>query len=549
MGSATIYPSLTTHQEVPLSDVTLVLSLLVAVIALVTVARKIGVPYPVVLVVGGLALGLAPGLPRVALRPELVFVLFLPPLLYQDALNISYREFRANVVSIVLLATGLVLATTCVVAVVAHWATARTTVPLSWPVCFVLGAIVSPTDAVAATAIFQRLGVPRRLSVVLEGESLVNDAMAIILYTTALALATGDGHSFSPGRTAGEFLLVGAASVAIGLAVGWAIGALRRRLSDPPVESTLSLLTGFAAYLPAYALHLSGVLAVVTTGIYLGRVGPRVVSSSARLETQALWSVVTLLLNGLLFILIGLQLRTIVAQLAPGLVAPFLGVTGLVSLAVIVVRLAWMFPGAHLARLLTLRGRRQPAEPWQSVVVGGWAGMGGMVSLAAALALPPHLPGRDLIIVASFGVILVTLVGKGLSLPWLIHRLGLSADPGELREESKARYKAAQAALARLEELAEEEWAPLNKVEHLRAQYEHRSHVLGATLNGHDDADHDHATETAGYRRLRHETLTAERGKVIDLRDRGFINDEVLHRIQRELDLEEVYLGSEEGEA
>lgn len=532
-----------------MSDVTLVLILLVAVIALVTAARKIGVPYPLVLVLGGLALALTPGLPQVALRPELVFVLFLPPLLFQDAINISYREFRANLSAIVLLATGLVLVTTGAVAVVAHWATAGSAMPLSWPACFVLGAIVSPTDAVAATTIFQRLGVPRRLLVVLEGESLVNDAMAVILYTTALALATDTGRLFSPWLTVGTFLLTGVASVGIGLAVGWAVAALRRHLSDPPVETTVSLLTGFAAYLPAYALHLSGVLAVVATGIYLGRVGPRVVSSSARLETQAMWAVVTLLLNGLLFILIGLQLRTIVAQLSPGLVGMFLGVTGAVSLAVVVVRLVWMFPGAHLARMITPRQRRQAAEPWQNMIVAGWAGMGGVVSLAAALAVPHTLAGRNLIIVASFGVILVTLLGKGLSLPWLVRQLGLSADQSEIREEAKARYKAAQAALARLETLAEEEWAPPGKVAHLRAQYEHRSHVLGAQLNGHDDDDHDHVTETAGYQRLRRETLRAERQQVVALRDRGVINDEVLHRIQRELDLEEVRLSPDEVQA
>ena len=272
-------------------------------------------------------------------------------------------------------------------------------------------------------------------------------------------------------------------------------------------------------------------------------------SSRARLQTQEMWAVVTFLLNGLLFILIGLQLRAIVAQLAPGQVGLFVGVSGLVSAAVVVVRLGWMFPGAYLARLLSPRQRRAPPPSWQSVVVGGWAGMGGMVSLAAALALPPALPGRNLMIVASFGVILVTLVGKGLSLPWLIRRLGLVPDPSEAREEAKARYKAAQAALARLEVLAAEEWAPPQKVAHLRAQYEHRSHVLGAALDGHDDGDHDHAAETAGYQRLRREALRAEHQLVITLRDRGVINDEVLHRIQRELDLEEVQLPPQESDA
>lgn len=315
------------------------------------------------------------------------------------------------------------------------------------------------------------------------------------------------------------------------------------------MESTVSLLTGFAAYLPAYALHLSGVLSVVAAGLYLGRVAPRVVSSRARLQTQDMWEVVIFLLNGLLFILIGLQLRSIVTQLSPGRAGAFLAVTGIVSVAVIVVRLAWMFPGTYLARWISPTQRHLPPVTWQNIVVAGWAGMGGMVSLAAALAVPRTLPGRDLIVIVSFGVILVTLVGKGLSLPWLIHRLGLTADQGEVREETKARYKAAQAALARLETLETEEWAPSQKIEHLRAQYQHRSHVLGAELTGHDDGDHDHAAETASYQRLRRETLTVERQTVIGLRDLGVINDAILHRIQRDLDLEEVRLIGENGEA
>lgn len=539
-------------------DVMIVLGLLVAVAVLATIAHRIDVPYPVVLVVGGLVLGLAlgfiPHAPTIQLQPELVFVLFLPPLLYHDALNISYRDFRANLTSIVLLATGLVLATTCAVAFAVHWATARTAVPLSWPLAFVLGAIVSPTDAVAATAIFQRLGVPRRLVAVLEGESLVNDAMAIILYTTALDIAMHDGAVFSPGLTVARFLGVGVASIALGLAAGWAIAWLRRHLNDPQVENTISLLSGFAAYLPAYALGLSGVLSVVTAGLYLGRVGPRIISSRTRVQAEEMWDVVVFLLNGLLFILIGLQLRTILGRLSMSLIVTFLLVTALVSLVVVLVRMVWMFPGARLSRLLTPPSRRLPAAPWQSVVVAGWAGMGGVVSLAAALALPNTiragghlvpLTGRGLIVFVSFGVILVTLVGKGFSLPWLVHRLGLSAGDGAAREEAKARFKAAQAALLRLETLASEEWAPSNKVEHLRAHYQQRSHVLLAALGKHDDDGHDHAGETLAYRRLRRDVLAAERQTVVGLRDRGVIDDEVLHRIQRELDLEEIQLSDE----
>ena len=541
-----------------MAEVTLVLALLVAVIVLVTIARMISVPYPIFLVIGGLVLGLALALdsraPALQLQPDLVFVLFLPPLLYQDAFNLSLRDFRANLPSITLLATGLVLATTCIVAVVVHWATAHTAVPLSWPLCFTLGAIVSPTDAVAATTIFQRLRVPRRLEAVLEGESLINDAMAIILYSTALDLAVHDGTHFSLGSTAARFIVVGVASVALGLVTGWAIGELRRRLHDPPVESTISLLTGFAAYLPAYALGLSGVLAVVAAGIYLGRLGPHYISSRTRLQAQEMWAVVVFLLNGLIFILIGLQLRPILARLTPGLIVTFILVTLAASLTVVVVRMAWIFPSARVARLLTPVRMRQPAASWKVIVIAGWAGMGGVVSLAAALALPEpataHTTGytaqaRDLVVFATFGVILVTLVGKGLSLPWLIRRLDLPADDGAAREETKARYKASQAALARLEEIATEDWASPTKLEQLRARYQHRSHVLRAAIDGHDEEDHDHEAEATSYRRLRGELLAEEHRTVVDLRDRGVINDEVLHRLQREIDLEEVQLSSE----
>jgi CPA1 family monovalent cation:H+ antiporter len=537
-----------------MTEVTTVLALLVAVVALVTLARKIDVPYPILLVVGGLALGLLPGLPAIQLSPNLVFVLFLPPLLYQEALTVSYRDFRANLPSITLLATGLVAATTCLVALVAHRATAATSDPLSWPLCFVLGAIVAPTDAVAATAIFQRLGVPRRLRVVLEGESLVNDATALILFTTALGVATQTGVTFSPALTALRFVAVVVGSIAIGALVGRAIAALHRRLNDPPVENTVSLLAGFAAYLPAYVLGLSGVLAVVTAGVYQGRVDPRIVSSRTRLQAEEMWEVIVFLLNGLIFILIGLQLRTLIERLSPALVGTYVWVTVLVSATVVVVRLAWMFPSARLARLVTPPSRRQPNAPWRSVVVAGWAGMGGVVSLAAALALPdPKGVGaadytasaRGLIVFIAFGVILATLVGKGLTLPWLIRRLGLADDGIDAREETKARYKASQAALAQLETLAAEDGIPLNKLEYLRSHYQHRSHVLASQIHGHDDEGHDHVSEASAYQRLRRETLLAERQTVVRLRDDGVINDDVLHRIQRELDLEDIQLGEE----
>lgn len=518
-----------------MQSVELVLGLLVLVTVLVTIARRLTIPYPILLVVGGLVLGFVPGLPTLVLQPELVFLLFLPPLIFRDAINASFRDLRANLRTIGLLAVGLVLATTAVVAVVAHAA-----IPgISWAQGFVLGAIVAPTEVVPAMVILERLGVPRRIVTILEGEGLVNDAVAIVAYGVALtAVLTG---SFSMWQAGLQFLFVGIGGVVIGLGVGWCIGTVRSRLHDPQVENTISLLSPFAAYIPAAALGVSGILAVVMTGLYLGRFSPRILSSQTRLQASAMWDIVVFLLNGLVFILIGLQLHTIMRGLSRFTQATLLWYGVLISLTVMLVRIVWFFPGAYLPRMLSERVRtRDPYPPWRHVLVGSWTGMRGIVSLAVALSLPEIFPARNLVLFLTFCVIFATLVVQGLSLPVLINRLGVADDGVAEREENKARLKASMAALARLDRLAAEDDAPLELIDHLRTHYQEKTQRFGARYHGAVN-ERDEA-QAALLLRLQRELLVAERDAVIDLRNRGVINDGVMRRVQRDLDLEAVQL-------
>ncbi|SRR5579884_1467865 len=518
----------------------LVLGLLLAVAALASLARKLQVPYPILLVLGGLVLGLVPGLPRVQLEPHLVFLVFLPPLLYVAAFFTSIRDVRAKALPIAELAVGLVLATTAAVAVIAHLVVPE----LDWPAAFALGAIVSPTDSVAATAIAQRLGAPRRIVTLLEGESLLNDATGLVAFRFAVAAAlTGN---FSLGQAGLSFVLVAAGGLAIGLAVGWLVGEVRRRLDDPPVEITVSLLTPFAAYLPAEHLGVSGVLAAVAAGFYLGRRAPRMSKSDARLLGRSTWEMLVFLLNGLAFILIGLQLPVILADAASGYehpVAARLGLGLLISLVVIGVRIAWSYLALYRPRWLFPWVRRRAPYAREHVAVVSWAGMRGVVSLAAALSLPltadgSPFPERNLLILVTFCVILVTLVGQGLSLPWLMRRLGVGDDGAAAREEAQARDAARMAAQARLDQLAAEWPAHLPLIDTLRAQYAHRASHLAP--NGREPLDEAHQQELQEHRQIRHAVIEAERDAVIDLRDQGAINDEVLHCIERELDFDEL---------
>jgi monovalent cation/hydrogen antiporter len=522
------------------SEIETILGLLVAVTLLAMAAGTLRIPYPILLVFGGLLLAVIPAVPNVELAPELVFLLFLPPLLYIAGFDSSLREIRAQVRAILSLAVGLVLATTLAVAFVAHWVMPE----LGWPTAFVLGAIVSPPDAVAATALLSGLGVPRRLVTLLEGESLFNDATALVAYQAALVAAAT--ASFSPLEATGRFVVAGVGGVLVGLAVGLAIARLRHRLHDPAVEISVSLLTPFAAYLPAERLGVSGVLATATAGLCVGWWAPRIMASDTRLRSRAVWEMLVFLLNGLVFILIGMQLSAILGGIERELLVQALEIALAVVLTVIGVRLTWVFAASYL-KWIGLRRLRQAAErpdPRGTLVVG-WAGMRGVVSLAAALALPLDTPGRNLLIFVTFCVILATLVGQGLSLPTIIRAVGVGGEMDGERDEVRARTAATEAAAAKIEQLADEWPTHLPLIEALRAQYGHRiSHLTehpaqdGVVLTSEQSTAADQ--EVLEHRKIRRAVIDAERAAVLDLRDRGLIDDHAWRTVERDIDLEEL---------
>jgi CPA1 family monovalent cation:H+ antiporter len=537
-----------------------VLGLLVAVAFLAMVARRANLPYPIVMVVGGLAIGLVPNLPRVALAHDVVFLIFLPPLIYAGGWFTSVRDFRANLRPIGLLSVGLVLFTVLCVAGVVHLL--RPDLP--WAAAFVLGAIVAPTDAVAATAIFRRLGAPRRIVTVLEGESLLNDASGLIAFNFAVvAVATGGFSIVDAGR---EFVVSGVGGVALGLAAAFVLDQVQRRIDDPSVEITLSFLIPYAIYLGAQQLGLSGVLAVAVAGIYGGWRSPQTWSAQSRIQAYAVWEVLLFVLNGLVFVLIGLQLPAVRDGLSGQPLGNLLAVAVIVSLAVIAIRFVWVFPATYLPRMIPFVHQRDPRPGWRNIAVVSWTGMRGVVSLAAALSLPLVLadhhtpfPGRDLLIMVTFSVILVTLVLQGLSLPLLMRWLGVGADGSEVEEELQARTRTIEAAIDRLDGLAEEDWAHPDGITYMRHYYGKRRKTVDTRFgrldhehseNGHqhdDGVDHveAHRQQRDGFRRLRQELIGAERATLVSLRDSGVIGDGVLHRVERDLDLEEVRLAQD----
>jgi Na+/H+ antiporter len=511
------------------------ISMLVAVAGLATAARLANIPYPIVLVVGGLALGFAPGLPEIQLAPELVLVIFLPPLLYSAAFFANLRELRSNARGISMLAVGLVLATMCAVAVVAH----AVVDGLPWAAAFALGAIVAPTDPLAATTVARRLGVPRRIVTVVEGESLVNDGTALVAYRVAVSAAVGG--SFSLWSAGLEFVLGAAGGVVVGIVVGWIISEIRRRLDDVPVEITISLLSGYAGYIPAEALHASGVLAAVTVGIVVGWRAPRISTAGMRLQGYAVWETLVFLVNALLFVLIGLQLRLIIDSLSGASPAMLLAQAAVVSLAVILARIAWMFTMPYVVRALDRRPtQRERRGDWRQRMVIASSGMRGAVSLAAALALPGNFPHRNIVLFLTFAVIFTTLVLQGLTLPALIRRLGIRDDGTDEREELLARRAATDAALATIDELAGEDWTRDETAERMRALYDYRRSRLAARAGETDDADGDgYERRSRTYQKMVRRVLDAQREELVRLRDRGEISNDVMHRLERELDLED----------
>jgi Na+/H+ antiporter len=501
----------------------LLLALMVAVAGLSILARLVRVPYPILLVLGGLVLGFVPGMPAVELPPELVLVAFLPPLLYWSGFFSSPRDLRADARAISLAAVGLVLATTGAVAVVVH----AVVDGLSWPAAFALGAIVSPTDPLAATAIARRLGVPRRL------------ITALIAYRFAVAAAVSG--SFVIWQAGLRFLVGATGGVLVGLLVGWLVAEVRRRLDDPVVEIVISVVTGYVAYLPAEQLGVSGVLAAVTAGLYVGWRAPELASPSTRLLGFSFWEVMVYLANAVLFILVGLQLQPILSALGGTAVAVLVGQAALVSAVVIAVRLGWVFTVPYLVRLLDRRPSQmlRRAGARERLVIG-WSGMRGAVSLAAALALPEDFPMRNLILFLTFAVILATLVLQGLTLPTLIRRLRVTGDGAEEQEELRARMAATKAALDRLDELAGEDWTRDDTVARLHGLFEFRRRRLKARAGiWEDDGAED---RSLAYQRLVRELLQAQRQAIVRLRNQGTISNDVMHRIERELDLEDTRL-------
>jgi CPA1 family monovalent cation:H+ antiporter len=526
-----------------MNDIHSILVLLAAVAVIAPIAQKLRVAQPIAFVLGGLGLSLLPSFPAVPLDPDIVFLLCMPPLLYLQAYLTSWREFRRELQPISFLAVGLVIFTTVGTGLVFHWLEPQTPMAAG----FVLGAIISPPDAVAVTAIARSLRLPRRLIIIMEGESLVNDATGLVALKFALA-ALATGH-FSPALAAGRFVAVAGGGTAIGLAAGWLMGQIRRRVHQDSVGVLLSLLSPFAAYVPAEYLGFSGVLAVVAAGIYLGWELPRYVAYSARLQGLATWQMVDFLLNGLIFLLIGLQLRFVVAQLqSEHKLGRAIGLAAAVCTVVVVLRPIWVFAVAPLRRWVFPSVRRNdPKSPWAQLGVLSWAGIRGVVSLAAALALPNALeggrpfPARETIIFITFAVILVTLVAQGLTFPWLVRRLGVAEKESHEPAERRARSQMVRAALAELDRHDEESTANEAAKNNVRAALEDQLAELEDPLAeqlGWSETRH----RAIKGRRLRQAVIRAQRKELMRQRAEAEIPNELMHALERELDLEEARL-------
>ena len=519
--------------------------ILLAVLAgIALLARRINVAPAILLLLAGTVLAFVPGMPQIELPPELVLLLVLPPLIYSASVAMSWREFRYNLRPIILLSVGCVIFTAFAVAAATHYM-----LGLPWSVGFLLGAIVAPPDVVAPLAIARKLGIPRRILVVLEGEGLANDATALILYRFAVAaVSTG---LFSLPAAAGEFAAIVTAELSFGMAVGWLSLRARHRARDPQIEITLSLITPYVAYWVPEHFGGSGVIATVACGLYVSWNGPLWISAATRLQGVFFWDLVIYLIEGLLFLLTGFQMRLLFEKSKAFPLDNILLAIGLVTAMIVVARFAWVFPATYLPRLIERVRIRDPAPPWQWVFVLSFTGVRGAVSLAAALALPFALPSdeafpyRDLILFVSFGVIFITLVGFGLGLPPVVRWLGVaqagSAERmAELEAEIAARREALGAALKSLEAITDDRDLSEEVLKLLRARHETRASQLPVSLDaGAPDV-------SAAGTELTRELISAERKFIHVLLRDGKITDETRRRIERDLDLEEASLANRE---
>lgn len=532
-----------------MDDIAAVLGLLLVTVTIAALCRRYGLSAPLVLVVAGLAATYVPGVPDFELSPEVALLLFLPPLLYSAALDSSYLGIRANLRPIAMLSVGAVLFTTVVVGLTVH-----ALVPdIGWPLAFAIGAIVGPPDAVAATTIGRRLGLPRKVVTILAGESLVNDATALTALRVAVAVLLGG--TFSMVDSVVQFVVAAAGGVAIGLLIAVVVITVNRVLDDPLAENTISLLTPFLAYLAAEneLVHTSGVLSVVTVGLAVGHRSPRRSSYASRLQSTPVWAVTGFVLEGVVFALIGLQLPSVVGAMDQETVTPggIVTVALLTAAVVIAARFVWVFPSIYFPAFLGRRLRQEGSgPPWQVAFVVSWAGMRGVVSLAAAFGLPLSLddgsptPGREAALLIVFVVVIVTLVVQGFSLPTVIRRLGVvgKESAADTLAEAGASQAAADAANKRLDEMLAENAAPVpaDVVSRLRERVDLRALLAWERLG--PTGPERRETPQEAFRRMRREMLSIERMVFVDLRDAGDIDDEVLRRVMTELDLEEALI-------
>ena len=520
------------------------LLLLLFVVLFAVLARKLGTPYPIVLVIAGLLLSFIPGMPHVALNPDVVFFVVLPPLLYSAAWLTSWRDFKENIVSILLLAVGLVGFTVLGVAKTAHWVFPG----FDWRLGLVLGAVIATTDAIAATSIAKRLSLPQRIVDVLEGESLVNDATGLLALEVAIGIVV-EGHTPTPAAATFRLLYLIAIGIAIGVLVGLIVEWVELRVDDGPIEIVISILTPYTAYLAAESVRASGVLAVVACGLYLSRRSSQFFSASVRLQAWAVWESLTFIINGLTFVLIGLQLPYVLAAIHEYRMRELLLYGALFSAIVIVLRLLWTYPGAYLAHFVRTRVLHQhyPRPTRRQIFIIGWTGMRGVVALAAALSLPELLangqpfPQRNLIVFLTFAVILVTLVLQGLTLPPLIRALDLCGSNVPMREEEdEARRVITSTALSYVQGLRGEDAPDFAAVyDDISQRYARR---LSSLSKESEETDGMSAKQLERYRKLMEELLRVERKTAVQLRNDGRINDEVLRKLEHELDLSETRL-------
>jgi monovalent cation/hydrogen antiporter len=515
------------------------LLLLLFVVAFGTLARKLQIPYPIVLVIAGALLGFIPGIPRIALNPDVIFFVILPPLLYSAAWLTSWREFSFNLFSILLLAFGLVTFTVIGVAESASWLFAG----FDWKLGLVLGAVVAPTDALAATSIAERVGIPKGITDLIEGESLVNDATGLLALEFGIALVLGNQTPTLIGGFARlAYLTFG--GLAVGLLIGWIADWVEHRIDDGPIEIAISILIPYAAYLSADRLRASGVLAVVACGLYLSRRSSEFFSPQVRLQAWAVWEALDFILNGLVFVLIGLQLPYVLAGIHGYSHRTLLLFGALFSALIIALRMVWVFPGAYIAYWTRSRllGQKLICPTVPGIVILGWTGMRGVIALAAAIALPQTLadgsvfPQRNLIIFLAFSVILVTLVLQGLTLPGLVRILGLAGRGGSNAEEETARRDILEAALAYLEGEREKDSAEFDSIyQDIAGHYRHRlTDVIGK-----EDSDGKSPEHHQRFLRISRKLLRLERQTAVRLRNEGRINDETLRQLEHELDLRE----------